>query len=345
MIPFRNQPSGVRRTAKQSPAQKDRHIDPEKLATVTFKLEDAGTALRLFDGGKTEKGSIHHLRIRAMGFKYSFNNWCYSSFPVWVPSYALEETIKRIARIGYDAIEIGCAAPHAWPAHLNKAKRAAIKTLMADQGIACSSMLPAPGGGPGNNPASLLPEERASAIAHYKEVVDLAHDLGAPRVIYVAGWRSFGVDADEARGWSLAALIDIGKYAAGKGIIVTVEPTSADSNLIDTAGHALALRRDSGLKNVSVMFDTYHAIYRNEVSSDYVYEMAPHLDHIHCADIDRSAPAEGIVDWHGVLQAARDINFKGYLTMEIAFAARRVEPDRSARSALTYLKSIEAQLK
>ena len=38
--------------------------------------------------------------------KLSFNTWVYSSFPVWVPAYPLEETIKRIARIGYDGIEI-----------------------------------------------------------------------------------------------------------------------------------------------------------------------------------------------------------------------------------------------
>ena len=43
-------------------------------------------------------------------FKYAFNTWAYSSFPVWVPSYTLEDTIKRIARAGYEGIEIGCAA-------------------------------------------------------------------------------------------------------------------------------------------------------------------------------------------------------------------------------------------
>lgn len=280
-----------------------------------------------------------------MSFKYSFNTWCYGSFPVWVPSYSLEETIRRIARAGYDAIEIGCAAPHAWPAHLSKAHRSDLRKLITDVGMVASSLLPAPGGGPGNNPASLLAEERTATIAHYKEVVDLAHDLGSSRVLYIAGWRSFGVDAAQARGWSLTALGEIAKYAADKGITICIEPTSADSNLIDTAAHALSLRADSCCDNVKVMFDTYHALYRNEVSSDYVYEMAPHLDHIHCADIDRKAPGDGVVDWYGVLQAAKDIDFKGYLTMEIAFAARRVEPDFYARKALTYLKSIEQQLK
>ena len=114
---------------------------------------------------------------------------------------------------------------------------------------------------------------------------------------------------------------------------ICIEPTSADSNLIDTAGHALMLRDDCGLANVKVMFDTYHALYRNEVSSDYVYEMAPHLAHVHFADVDRMPPGEGVVDWVGVMQALKDIGFDGYLTMEIGFAARRVEPDRYARSA------------
>lgn len=279
-----------------------------------------------------------------MSFKYSFNTWCYTSFPVWVPSYSIEDAIKRIARAGYDALEIGCAAPHAWPAHLSPQRRRDIAKLITDQGLVTSSLLPAPGGGPGNNPASLLTEERAATIAHYKEVVDLAHDLGAKRVLYIAGWRAHGVDAGQARAWSLEALKQIAKHAADKGVTICIEPTSADSNLIDTAAQALALREDSGAANVKVMFDTYHALYRNEVSSDYVYEMAAYLDHVHFADIDRKPPGEGVVDWFGVLQSLKDIDFKGYLTMEIGFAARRIEPDRYARAAIEYLKGVEASL-
>ncbi len=280
-----------------------------------------------------------------MTFKYSFNTWCYSSFPVWVPSYTLEEAARRIARAGYDGIEIGCAAPHAWPAYLSKTRRADLKKIINGEGLAVSSLLPAPGGGPGNNPASILLEERAATIEHYKEVIDLAHDLGAERVLYIAGWRSYGVSTEEALGWTLNALIQIATYAATKGVTICIEPTSADSNLIDTAGQALKLLEQTGQPNVKLMFDTYHALYRNEVSSDYVHEMAPHLAHVHFADIDRRPPGEGIVDWAGVMQALKDIDFNGYLTMEIGFAARRVEPDRFARSAIEYLKGVEARLR
>lgn len=37
--------------------------------------------------------------------KLSFNSWAYNSFPSWLPSYTLDETIQRLASIGYDAIE------------------------------------------------------------------------------------------------------------------------------------------------------------------------------------------------------------------------------------------------
>ena len=277
-------------------------------------------------------------------FKYAFNTWAYSSFPVWVPSYTLEDTIKRIARAGYEGIEIGCAAPHAWPAYLNAQRRKDLRALMADQNLPAVSLLPAPGGGPGNNIASPMIEERTATIAHYKEVVDLAHDLGATKVIYIAGWRVFGTSFQQAWDWTLAALKDIGRYAADKGVTICIENTAADSNLIDTVGQALLLRDEVGLNNVQLMFDTYHALYRNEVSSDQVYEIGEHLAHVHFADTNRLPPGEGVVDWVGVLQALKDINFTGYCTMEIGFNMRSVEPDRYARSAITYLKSVEKQV-
>ena len=215
---------------------------------------------------------------------------------------------------------------------------------MGDVNLKPVSLLPAPGGGRGNNPASLLEAERTATIAHYKEVVDLAHDLGAERVLYIAGWRSFGTGYQQAWDWSLTALREIAAHARDKGIGISIEPTSSDSNLIDTPGQALLLREQAGSDNVKVMFDTFHALYRNEVSSDYVHEMAAHLDHVHFADTDRLPPGEGTVDWYGVMKALKDIGFKGYLTMEAGFSGRNFDPDRVARSAIGYLKDLEKTL-
>lgn len=78
--------------------------------------------------------------------KYSFNTWAYSNFPCWVPSYSFEETVRRIAEIGYDGIELGCAQPQAWPYYLGREERNQMRKILKEHQLAVSSMLPAPGG-------------------------------------------------------------------------------------------------------------------------------------------------------------------------------------------------------
>src|ERR1700726_2615323 len=173
--------------------------------------------------------------------KLSFNTWAYSSFPVWVPAYTLEETIRRIAGIGYDGIEIGAAAPHAYPAHLSKERRKEIKKMLDDNNLPVSSMLPAPGGGPGFNVASPLPEERAGAVEQYKEVVELCSDLGGSTVMYIAGWQIYGTTRVQAWDWSREALNEVAKTARDRGVTIVIEPTPTDSNLIESCEDAIEL--------------------------------------------------------------------------------------------------------
>ena len=272
--------------------------------------------------------------------KLAFNTWVYSGFPVWVPSYPLEEVIKRLARIGYDGIEIGAAAPHAFPDYLSAERRREIRNVLDGEGIAVSSMLPAPGGGAGYNVASPDESERAAAIDMYKKVTNLCAEWGAPTLLYVAGWQVFGTARPQAFDWSAEALVEIADYAAGAGVSVVVEPTSADSNLIDSCDDVIALMDRVDRPNVGAMFDTFHTLYRSEVPTDYVYRLGERLRHVHLADANRDAPGSGVVDYVSLIEALSDIGYDGYLAMEIGFNRRNVEPDDLARRALSYLKSI-----
>lgn len=240
--------------------------------------------------------------------KISFNTWVYSSFPSWLPSYPLEEVIKRLSGMGYDGIEIGCASPHAWPDHLTPERRKAILQCLSDHKLAVSSMLPAPGGGPGNNPGAPSKEERAFTVKHYKDIVRLAHEWECPTVLYIAGWAIYGTSQSDAWSYSLEGLTEIARFAKELGVTIAVEPTPTDSNLIETADDALLMAEQAGESNVKVMFDTFHALYRNEVPSDYVYWMKDKLHHIHIADSDRLPPGQGTGNFEAVLKALKEID-------------------------------------
>ncbi|MDE0304934.1 MAG: sugar phosphate isomerase/epimerase [Albidovulum sp.] len=272
--------------------------------------------------------------------KLAFNTWVYSSFPVWVPAYPLEEVIRRLAHIGYDGIEIGAAAPHAYPDYLTPTRRTEIRSILDDAGLALASMLPAPGGGAGFNAASANPLERAAAVDQYRKVADLCAEWGGKTLLYVAGWQVFGTSRRDAWKWSVDSLVDVAEHADELGLNVAVEPTSADSNLVDSCDDVMTMMAEVGRANVKAMFDTYHTLYRNEVATDYVYRLKEDLAHIHLADIDRNPPGSGVVDYVSLIESLRDIEFDGYLTMEIGFSRRNVEPDDMARRAYDYMKSI-----
>ena len=276
--------------------------------------------------------------------KYAFNTWAYSSFPSWLPCCPLDEAIRRIAAIGYDGVEIGCASPHAWPAYLNKERRAELRALLTDCGLQAISLLATPGGGPGFNPASPLAEEREATVRYYNEVIDLALDLGAEKVLYIAGWQIFGTSRQQAWDRSRDCLDQIASHANNKGITIVVEPTAAATNLIETADDALELMRSVGQDNIKVMFDTLHALYRNEIPADYVRAMRKDLVHVHVSDSNRVIPGEGRVDWVGLMQALNDCAYSGYLTAEIGLDSRAADPDQIARTALRFLKGVESQL-
>ena len=270
--------------------------------------------------------------------KLAFNTWVYNSFPSMLPFYPLEETINRIAAFGYDGIEIGCASPHAWPDYLFNERRKEIAQHLKRNNLNVAAMLPAPGGGPGVNPSSSLKEEREFTIKHYKEVIRLAHDWECPTVMWLAGWFGFGMNKQEAWKYSLEGLQDVAKYAKDLGITLVVEPQAADCNLIESADDALQLAEESGESNVKVMFDTFHALFRSEVPSDYVYKMKDKLHHVHISDDDRLPPGQGTVNWDSVLRALKEIDYKGYLSMEIGFGTRKADPDWYAKTSIDYLK-------
>src|ERR1700751_2379652 len=228
--------------------------------------------------------------------RYALNTWAYSSFRAWLPAYPLDEAIRRLAAIGYDGVEIGCAAPHAWPGYLNKERRAELRNLLETCGLQAVSLLATPGGGPGFNPASLWAEEREATIRYYNEVIELALDLGAEKVLYIAGWQIFGTSRQQAWDRTKNCLDQIASHAGKKGITIVVEPTAAATNLIETADDAMELMRSVARDNVKVMFDTLHALYHSEIPADYVRAMRDDLVHIHVSDSNRVIPGEGRVD-------------------------------------------------
>lgn len=67
-----------------------------------------------------------------MTIKLAMHTWPYASNPRWLPAYTLEETLKRIKAIGYDAVEIGAASPHVFTQSLSEVRRKDVAKMLRD---------------------------------------------------------------------------------------------------------------------------------------------------------------------------------------------------------------------
>jgi protein FrlC len=150
----------------------------------------------------------------------------------------------------------------------------------------------------------------------------------------------YGTEWQQAFDWSREALVEIGQAAADLGVTVVIEQNPADGNLLESADDGIEMMRAVDAPNVKLMFDTIHAMYRNEVPTDYVYRMGQDLRYVHISDVDRLPPGQGRGDFVGLIQALNDISYDGFLSMEIGFNYRNAQPDKFAREAYEYMKPL-----
>lgn len=270
------------------------------------------------------------------------NSWLYGSFPpAYAPCYDLETTIERLDAIGYDAVEIGAASPHAWPPHLDDERVAAIREAVDRSGLVVSSICPLVGGGPGLNPASPLATEREAAAEHYADCVDLAAALDAPVVPWLGGWRHPGQANGDAWSNMLGVLEPTVERAEAAGVTLAVEAIPGISlgyNLVNTPADVLDVLAEADSDCVGAMFDTYHAAVLGDSPADYVDALGEHLVHLHLADTGRRPPGEGDLSFGPVVERLADAGYDGAYVVEIY--GNHLTPDEAAATALANLRDL-----
>ena len=115
--------------------------------------------------------------------KLAFSSNAYLRFPI-------DETIARIAALGYRGIELLADVPHAWPAGLLEEQKQAIRDALAKHNLTISNInafmmnAVADPRQPYWHPSWIEPDPHYRAIRreHTKRALQLGRDLGAPHI-------------------------------------------------------------------------------------------------------------------------------------------------------------------
>ena len=101
------------------------------------------------------------------------------------------------------------------------------------------------------------------------------------------------------------------------GVRLAVEPLNRfECYFLNTAAACAALVRAVGHPNVTGALDTHHAHLEENDLVDAIHAMRGTLGHVQLSENHRGTPGTGQVDFAGVLQALRTIDYRGWLVVE-----------------------------
>ena len=137
------------------------------------------------------------------------------------------------------------------------------------------------------------------------------------------------------------ALEELGEYAASIGTNILLEPINRyEINTINSAVEGEDFIRQYELKGVGLLLDAFHMNIEDKSLGDSIRYARDHIINLHVADSNRHALSEGHLDVREVLQALKDIDFQGHVTLE-AFSS---DPEEALRKTRHVLQNIGSEL-
>ncbi|MCW3006424.1 MAG: putative sugar phosphate isomerase/epimerase [Solirubrobacterales bacterium] len=275
-------------------------------------------------------------------FRYAYNALVYHGEDI-------ADSIERVARFGYDAIEIVGEPGQYDPRRIAK--------LTGDAGIAVSSICSIYT--PERDLVHPDPAVRAAAVRYVEDVARFACEMSCPTIIVhpTACMKTAALaDPEQEWEWAVQGIRAAGETAADLGVSLSLECWNRyETYFMNRLEQAVALWQATGLANGGVQGDTFHMNLEEESIAQAFRAAGPHLQHVHLADSNRAAPGSGHLDFGPIVQALADVGYDGYLSFELlpAFAdpfaamsagGQEAFFDRYTEQAIAHIRACESEL-
>lgn len=244
--------------------------------------------------------------------------------------------LELIAQIGYDGVEI-CLLP-GWPAdpvQLDHARRVELRKLAAENRLALPAVLES---------LPLLPGHHTSNLERLRRAAQLAHDVapGNTSIIdTILGLKANEWEtsksrmADEVGDWSRVALKN--------KITIGIKPHADQA--MNSPERALWLVQQINSPHIRLIYDYSHMSIEGFALKSSLVQMLPYTAFISLKDGRKTAagsdfllPGEGNTDYPSYFRLLRELNYQGYLSVEVsALLFRRPGYDPEAAAKKSYL--------
>lgn len=227
----------------------------------------------------------------------------------WMRAEPIEVTIRRLAKYGYESIEIG--------GEPGKYDTKEVRRLLKENGLRCWGSISLMFTG-----LDLIQADeagRANTIKYLKDCVTMVKELDGTLMSIVpseVGKVNAQADEETEWNWAVEGLREINDHALKEGIRIAVEPLNRfETNFINRHDQAMMLAKEIG-DNCGVCLDAFHMNIEEANFRKALLETGDMLFDFHVADNNRMAPGMGALNWRDIVGTLREIGYDGALTVE-----------------------------
>lgn len=256
----------------------------------------------------------------------------------------LEFALKRIHNVGYDGADI--TNPSIGPGMKKEIKM--VTDFLKGKEFEISSVFSGAHALYKSSICSSSIEERQVGIKITKDTIDYAAALNCKYVLIMGyyQWPYVQMDPDKYWNWTKESLIICADYAGKKGItlILEIEPTIA--YVINSPWAAKKMVEEIGSDFLRINADIGHLnlmTYKSGTICDFLDIMQEYIVSFHICDNDgitdlEAPPGTGNINWPVVIRKIYDINFSGYLGVELIGGFNQRDADGGIYQGIEFLK-------
>jgi len=243
-----------------------------------------------------------------------------------------KKSIKKVADLGYDAVELAVRDPRMIDVH-------EIQKLLEQYHLP----VPAIGTGQAYGEEGLSftdpdPEIRQKAVQRIKDQMNLAIELGGAQVIIglIRGTVKPGTDPHQAEKDFLESIRKCLEYRPE--VTLTLEPINRyETNLYNDTRSAKEMIDKIGSSNLRMLVDTFHMNIEEPDLVESIIHAKGYISHVHFADSNRWAPGCGHIPFKEILNALKKIGYERTISAEIL---PKPTPDECLKLTIEYYRKL-----
>lgn len=267
---------------------------------------------------------------------------CNETFLDW----PFDRAFAFAAECGYTGIEIAPFTLDPDARKISSARRQEVGRLAAANGLEVVGLHWLLAKTEGFHLTSPDAEVRRRTSDYVQDLIHLCGDIGGTRMIFGSPQQRnvlSGVTPEQAFDYAAGVVSECLPLLEKTGVTLCMEPLApAEGNFLTTAADAVRLIERIGHPHVRLILDCKAMSSESVPIPELVRRHAALLAHFHANDPNKQGPGFGELDFHPIFAALQEIDYGGWVSVEVFDYAPGVE--RLARESIDYMRRTLAEL-